>query len=110
VTRDRAQSSPDQLIESVPAGEPLFRVVGVEPHGWSTVLIEDQLGRCFIAATASGRLSEIEAAEARRLIQGRTYRRWHGDRSWTTLERMPLLSSAFTREVPPPEPTGDSPI
>jgi hypothetical protein len=103
VSRDRAESSDDRVVESEAKSPALFRVVGVEPHGWSTILIEDQTGRMFIAATATGRLSQIDAEEAATLIQGRTYRKWHGDRAWTPLDHLPLLAPVFSRPVPSPD-------
>lgn len=107
MTRTGDESQQDRVLE--PALEPvLFRVVGVEPHGWSTVLVEDDAGRCYIAVTSSGRLSELPRAEANELVRTRTYRRWHGDQSWSEFERLPLISSAFSQPAAPTdESTGD---
>lgn len=105
MARDRAESPRDCIVE-LPAGdsEPaLFRVTGVEPHGWSTILIEDREGRFYVASTATGHLTEIDGSEALRLIENRTYRRWHGDRSWSAYDRLPLVAQSVGRQFAPPE-------
>ena len=108
MSRDRAESPRDRIVETPTdrAEQTLFRVAGVEPHGWSTVLIEDSSGRFYFASTATGHLTEIEAGEANRLIQNRTYRRWHGDRSWTAYERLPLVAQSQGRQYFPQDPSG----
>jgi hypothetical protein len=84
VTRDRIESTQ-------PDAPPLFRIAGVEPHGWSTVLVEEQSGRAFLLATATGRLTEIAPAQARALLADRSYRAWQGDRDWAPLDSLPLI-------------------
>ena len=100
MSRYRAELPHDRIVESRTdrAELTLFRVTGVEPHGWSTVLIEARGGRFYIASTATGHLTEVDADEANRLIQDRTYRRWHGDRSWSVYERLPLIAQSFGRQ------------
>lgn len=98
MSRDRAVPPHDRVVEPAP-DEPLYRVAGVEPHGWSTVLIEDRSGRFFISSAATGRLLEVRASEAHRMIQDRTYRRWHGDRRWSTLDRLPLVAQVAVRPM-----------
>jgi hypothetical protein len=113
VPRDRAESPRDRIVETQTdrAEQTLFRVAGVEPHGWSTVLIEDGGGRFYIASTTTGHLTEVGADEANRLIQNRTYRRWHGDRSWTVYERLPLVAQSHARQYTAQDPSdGESTI
>ena len=103
-----APFSEDRVVEPAAATSPetrLFRIGAVEPHGWSTVLLEDERGRWFEAVTASGRLSELSREEVDDLIRNRTYRKWHGDRAWSPLERLPL----FGAEVPQPPQTDPMP-
>jgi coenzyme F420-reducing hydrogenase beta subunit len=107
VARDRAVSTDDRVIDAAP-GDDLYRVSGVEPHGWSTVLIEDQVGRYFVASVVTGRLTEVQSSDAQQMIQRRTYRRWHGDRSWATLDRLPLVANAAPRPMPVPDATEET--
>jgi hypothetical protein len=96
-----------ELSASQPVDEPVlgpialddrrFRIIAVEPHGWSTMLIEDEAGRAFVAATATGRLVEIAAADVDAMLERRTYRPWQGDRRWSSLATLPLLSTARNR-------------
>ena len=109
MTPSGASSPDDRLIETPQATSlesPLLRIAGVEPHGWSTILLEDDSGRFYVAVTASGRLSEVSRAEADDLLRIRTYREWHGDRSWSPFERLPLIGGDFAE----PLPTASDPI
>ena len=106
MTRASDPSHDDQLIRAAIVA-PKYRIVGVEPHGWSTVVIEDDSGRFFVAVTASGLLTEIQAHEAEKLVQDRTCRRWNGDRSWTEFERLPLLDSSVTLHGAPDAASSD---
>lgn len=88
--------SDDHIVEPIaPDAEvaALYRIVGVEPHGWSTVLLEDDAGNWFVAVTASRRLNPIARADAEDLIRNRTYRKWQGGRDWATLDRLPLFAA-----------------
>jgi len=110
VTRLGAPSPDDQLIETTPTTpeHPLFRIAGVEPYGWSTVLLEDDSGRWYVAVSASGRWSEISSDEADDLFRTRTYREWHGDRSWSPFERLPLLGGGLPQSPPTASDSVDS--
>jgi hypothetical protein len=102
MTRFTDDAHDDQLVQ--PANEPVkYRLTAVEPHGWSTVVIEDNAGKVYLAVTASGIMTEISADEANELIQSRAYRRWNGDRSWTDLERLPLFDTALAHPTPESE-------
>lgn len=98
--RDRAVSPHDRLVTADPDGA-RFRIAGVEPHGWSTVLIEDTAGRHYVLSAATGRLSEVHGAEAQRLFNDRIYRRWNGNRQWSALDRLPLVAQVASRAFDP---------
>jgi hypothetical protein len=89
---DRILSQPSNRVE-------LFRLFAVEPHGWSTVLLEDQNRTIYLASTVTGSLSRLSGQEAEGLIAQRAYRMWHGERSWAPLESLPLISSSFARNL-----------
>lgn len=79
-----------------------YRLLAVEPHGWSSVLVEDRQGAIFIVATAVRSLRRITAEQAELAIAQRTYRLWRGSREWAPLDALPLIAPAFSGEAPPP--------
>lgn len=101
MSRDRTASPQDRVLPT-DAEETLYRVVGVEPHGWSTVLIEDQQGRAYVVAAATGRMVQIPHGDAMALVERRTYRPWQGNRAWSPFGRLPLIAAAGSGEAPPP--------
>jgi hypothetical protein len=100
VTRSRGSNPEDRVVAEESAPERLYRLFAVEPHGWSTVLLEDQLGSIYVASSVTGDLTEISVEDARQRLTDRVYRLWNGERRWSPLESLPLVASAFARDIP----------
>src|SRR4051812_17315525 len=94
VSRRRSGSLQDRVVEPAVAAPARFRVLAVEPHGWSTALVESEQGATFLISTATQSLSELPREEAERLVDERHYRLWNGDRTWRELAALPLVSAA----------------
>jgi hypothetical protein len=107
VASDRTEQPEDRVLHGGGAIGRRFRILGVEPHGWSTVLIEDEGGRAYVVTSATGRLTEIAAADALDLIDRRTYRPWRGNRDWSDLDHLPLIATARQRPHPPTTDTAE---
>lgn len=99
MTRSRMSHPEDRVIADPSTPEGLYRLFAVEPHGWSTVLLEDQLRSIFLASSATGNLIQVSREEAERMLAERIYRLWQGDRRWAPLESLPLVASAFARDA-----------
>jgi hypothetical protein len=109
VTSDRTEMAEDRVLHAGAESENRFRIFAVEPHGWSTILIEDQAGRTYLVTTATGRYTEIPAADTRRMVERRDYRPWHGGRVWSTIEELPLVAGTRQRPHPPADITDGDP-
>jgi len=97
VSRDRIADAQDHVVVPDPKVERLFRIFAVEPHGWSTVLIEDESQRIFLCSITAAALTEVSAADARALLLNRSYRRWYGSSEWAALSQLPLVAATFSR-------------
>jgi hypothetical protein len=71
--------------------EPRYRIVAAEAHSWSSLLIEDELGRRYLCSVAAKTLTPLPTEAVESLLAARAYRPWRGDRSWSTLDRLPIL-------------------
>lgn len=97
MSRDRIADAQDHVVVPEAQPERLFRIYAVEPHGWSTVLIEDEGKRIFLCSTTAAALTEVSAADAQALLLNRSYRRWFGSSEWAPLSQLPLVSATFSR-------------
>ena len=106
MTRSRTSKPEDRVVaeQSTPAN--VYRLFAVEPHGWSTVLLEDRAGSIYLASSATGSLISVSRDDAERMLAERAYRLWQGDRRWAALESLPLVASAFVRDIPQPDHDG----
>ena len=97
MSRDRIADTQDRVVVPEAKGERLFRIYAVEPHGWSTVLIEDENMRIFLCSTTAAALTEVSATDAQALLLNRSYRRWFGSSEWAPLSQLPLVAATFSR-------------
>jgi hypothetical protein len=82
-------------------GSEQYRLFAVEPHGWSSVLVQDRHGAIYIVATAVRSLHRISIEQAELSLTQRKYRLWHGSREWAPLDALPLIAGAFGSAVSP---------
>lgn len=71
--------------------EPRYRIVAAEAHSWASLLVEDELGRRYLCSVAAKTLTPLPTEAVESLLASRAYRPWRGDRSWSTLDRLPIL-------------------
>jgi hypothetical protein len=71
-----------------------YRILAAEAHSWSSLLLEDERGQRYLFVVDTGALTKITATAADDLLAKRTYRSWHGARSWAPLDQFPLLKQA----------------
>jgi hypothetical protein len=96
VISNRMEATGDRIV-TPDISEPRYRILAVLPHGWSTLLIEDDRGRTFTVDSTTRCLTPIDSDDARQLIDERAFRTWQGDRDWSSLDRLLLLSSSAGR-------------
>ncbi len=106
MTRDRDSETTDSIVSEREPARQQYRLFAVEPHGWSSFMLEDQEGRVYLGSATAGTLISVRQEDVERMLRTRAYRRWNGDRAWTSLDRLPLVAWAFSQFVPPQNEAG----
>lgn len=106
MSRYRTSDRSDSLVKERVSREQQFRLFAVEPHGWSTFMLEDRQGQIYLGSVKTGTLTPVRHEDAEQMLDTRAYRQWNGDRAWASLDRLPLIAWAFTGNVPPADGAG----
>ena len=69
-----------------------YRIVAAEAHSWSSLLLEDERGGHVLYVVGAKSPTKVPSRAVSELLARRAYRPWHGDRSWATLDQLPILS------------------